>query len=78
MFTARESIERSAEVSGTKAPVKANSQPFLNRVLDFLSSVRFGVVLLCILVFLSFLGMIIIQQNVQGLTAHGFLIRCSR
>ena len=41
-----------------------------NRILDFLSSVRFGVVQLCILVFLSFLGMIIIQQNVQGFEAY--------
>ncbi|MEZ5425747.1 MAG: cytochrome c biogenesis protein ResB [Pyrinomonadaceae bacterium] len=42
----------------------------INRSIDFFSSVRFGVVLLCILVFLSFLGMIIIQQNVEGFDAH--------
>src|SRR5687768_16443581 len=45
---------------------KPKTVPFLNRFLDFLSSVRFGVVLLCILVFLSVLGMLFIQQNVQG------------
>jgi cytochrome c biogenesis protein len=46
-----------------KAKPKA---PILNRFLDFISSVRFGVFLLCLLTFLSFLGMIIVQQNVQG------------
>lgn len=48
---------------------KPKSQPIFNRFLDFLSSVRFGVVLLCILVVLSILGMVIIQQNVQGFDA---------
>lgn len=52
------------EVTKPKAP------PILNRILDFLSSVRFGVVLLCILVVLSVLGMVIIQQNVQGFDAY--------
>ncbi|HEY0051259.1 MAG TPA: cytochrome c biogenesis protein ResB, partial [Pyrinomonadaceae bacterium] len=45
-------------------------QPIGNRFLDFLSSVRFGVVLLCIMVFLAFMGMIIIQQNVQGFETY--------
>lgn len=45
---------------------KSKGVPIINRVLDFISSVRFGVVLLCILVFFSILGMLIIQQNVQG------------
>jgi cytochrome c biogenesis protein len=53
----------------TKEIVKPKTEPILNRVLDFLSSVRFGVVLLCILVFLSVLGMLFIQQNVQGFEA---------
>jgi len=48
---------------------KSKSAPFLNQILDFLSSVRFGIVLLCILVFLSVLGMLFIQQNVQGFEA---------
>ena len=48
---------------------KPKTAPILNRILDFLSSVRFGIVLLCILVFLSVLGMLIIQQNVQGFDA---------
>ncbi|REJ78416.1 MAG: hypothetical protein DWQ43_12135 [Acidobacteria bacterium] len=37
---------------------------------EFLSSVKLGVVLLVILVILSILGMVIIQQNVQGFDAH--------
>ncbi|HEY8561532.1 MAG TPA: cytochrome c biogenesis protein ResB [Pyrinomonadaceae bacterium] len=53
----------------TKEISKPKTAPLLNRVLDFLSSVRFGVVLLCILVFLSVLGMLFIQQNVQGFEA---------
>ncbi len=48
---------------------KPKSVPILNRILDFLSSVRFGVTLLCILVVLSVLGMLIVQQNVQGFDA---------
>lgn len=38
----------------------------LESILDFLSSVRLGVVLLCILVVLSMIGMLIVQQNVNG------------
>ncbi|HSK74184.1 MAG TPA: cytochrome c biogenesis protein ResB [Pyrinomonadaceae bacterium] len=49
---------------------KSKTTPVINRILDFLSSVRFGVVLLCILVALSMLGMLIIQQNVQGFDAY--------
>lgn len=45
---------------------KPKTAPVINRVLDFLSSVRFGVVLLCILVLLSLIGMLIVQQNVNG------------
>jgi cytochrome c biogenesis protein len=62
-------------MSAVEQTIKANekakpkSSPVLNRTLDFLSSVRFGVVLLCILVILSILGMVIIQQNVQGFDA---------
>lgn len=64
-------IEESVkEVAQPKAKVKRKSPPILNQILDFLSSVRFGVVLLCILVFLSMLGMIIIQQNVNGFDAY--------
>ncbi len=40
--------------------------PILNRMLNFLSSVRFGVVLLILLVIASMIGMLIMQQNVEG------------
>ncbi len=53
----------------TKEISKPKSAPIGNRILDFLSSVRLGIVLLCILVFLSVLGMLFIQQNVQGFEA---------
>lgn len=44
--------------------------PIFDRALNFLSSVRFGVVLLCVLVVLSIIGMLIVQQNVQGFDAY--------
>ena len=44
--------------------------PILKRVLDFLSSVKFGVVMLCVLVLLSLIGMLIVQQNVNGFDAY--------
>jgi cytochrome c biogenesis protein len=50
--------------------VSERSAPILNRMLDFLSSVRFGVSLLCILVVLSMIGMLIIQQGVQGFDTY--------
>jgi cytochrome c biogenesis protein len=53
----------------TKEISKPKTVPIVNRFLDFLSSVRLGIVLLCILVFLSVMGMLIIQQNVQGFDA---------
>ena len=40
------------------------------RVLDFLSSVKFGVVLLCVMVLLSVVGMLIVQQNVNGFDTY--------
>ena len=46
------------------------SAPIFNRILGFLSSVRFGVSLLCVLVLLSLVGMLIIQQNVEGFDAY--------
>lgn len=44
--------------------------PILDRAIRFLSSVRFGVTLLCTLVVLSMIGMLIIQQNVQGFDSY--------
>ncbi len=64
-------IEESVkEVAKPKAQVKRKSPPVLNQVLDFLSSVKFGVVLLCVLVTLSMAGMLIVQQNVNGFDAY--------
>jgi cytochrome c biogenesis protein len=42
----------------------------LGQMLDFVSSVRMGVVQLCILVVLAMLGMLILQQNVDGFDAY--------
>jgi len=53
-----------------KPVVREVSKPILNRVIDFLSSVRFGVSLLITLVVLSMVGMLIIQQNVQGFDSY--------
>lgn len=50
-----------------------NTQPktsFLSKSIDYLSSVRFGIILLLLLVFLCFLGMIIRQENVTGFEAY--------
>jgi len=63
MSAAEETI-RPKEISETK------SKPILDRAVEFLSSVRFGVVLLCVLVALSMIGMLIIQQNVQGFDSY--------
>ncbi len=62
MSAAEETI-KAKEVPKAKTPV-------VDRALDFLSSVRFGVVLLCVLVVLSMVGMLIIQQNVQGFDTY--------
>lgn len=51
-------------------PTPRPSKPILDRFLELISSVRFGVVLLCILVVLSIIGMLVIQQNVQGFDAY--------
>ncbi len=61
MSVAEETIkEQAARISPPK------SESLLDRALNFISSVRFGVVLLCVLVLLSLVGMLIIQQNVNG------------
>lgn len=58
------------ETVGGREAAKQRTKPIGDRALDFLSSVRFGVTLLCILVVLSMIGMLIIQQNVQGFDAY--------
>jgi cytochrome c biogenesis protein len=49
---------------------KRKTAPILNRFIDFISSVRFGVSLLIVLVVLSMIGMLIIQQNVEGFDTY--------
>ena len=63
MSAAEETI-RSGEAA------KQHAKPIGDRILDFLSSVRFGVTLLCVLVALSMIGMLIIQQNVEGFDSY--------
>lgn len=43
---------------------------FLDRIIKLLSSVRLGVILLSTLVTLSIIGMIVLQQNVEGFEAY--------
>ena len=58
------------ETLNAEPVVKARQAPILDRVINFISSVRFGVALLCVLVVLSMIGMVIIQQNVNGFDAY--------
>jgi cytochrome c biogenesis protein len=65
MSVAEETIKKTeAPTSAPKA--KTRGKPIINRILDGLSSVRFGVVLLIILTLLSIVGMLVVQQNVDG------------
>src|SRR5215204_1088631 len=63
MSAAKDTIE-------AKVLVRTAGKPMINQIVDFLSSVRFGVSLLIILVILSIIGMLIIQQNVQGFDSY--------
>jgi cytochrome c biogenesis protein len=58
------------ETLSGRETAKQRTKPIGDRILDFLSSVRFGVTLLCILVLLSMIGMLIIQQNVDGFDSY--------
>lgn len=62
-------MEEVAKIVETDVKPKTKSKPIVNRVLDFFSSVRFGVTLLVILVILSIIGMVVVQQNVSGFDA---------
>ena len=65
MSTAEETIE-------TRPAATRKSAPILNQILDFVSSVRFGVVQLTALVVLAMAGMLVLQQNVEGFDAYYF------
>lgn len=56
-------------IDGRKIP-KRIAVPIVDRFLDYVSSVRFGIILLILLVILSMIGMLIIQQNVQGFDVY--------
>lgn len=74
MSAVEEAIKNHAEVSEAKPQATPKTKPLVNRVLDFISSVRFGIVLLIILVLLSLTGMLIVQQNVNGFDAYFALL----
>ncbi len=57
--------ESKREISVANASAK-DSPSFITRVLDLLSSVRFGVVVLVLLAAACMVGMLIMQQNVEG------------
>ena len=63
-MSAIEESKREISVANTSAKV-ANAPSFITRVLDLLSSVRFGVALLVLLVIACMIGMLIMQQNVE-------------
>lgn len=64
--------EMSAAEESIKPEVVArvSDQSVLDRIVEFLSSVRFGVTLLIVLVVLSMIGMLIVQQNVNGFDSY--------
>lgn len=53
-----------------KTVVRDTGATWMDRALTFVSSVRFGVSLLIILVALSMIGMLIVQQNVNGFDSY--------
>jgi len=63
MSTAEETL-RSKDV------LRPKSDPIVNRGIDFLSSVRVGVVTLCLLVVLAMIGMLVMQQDVEGFATY--------
>lgn len=70
MSAAEETIRSGEETARGAGKSARKAVPIGNRLLDFISSVRFGVTLLCTLVVLSMIGMIIIQQNVEGFDSY--------
>ena len=58
--------ETKTQVAVPKAPPAAASPSLITRGLNLLSSVRFGVTLLVLLAIASMIGMLIVQQNVEG------------
>ncbi|HEY0408408.1 MAG TPA: cytochrome c biogenesis protein ResB [Pyrinomonadaceae bacterium] len=65
-MSAIEETKTSVGVKPTIKPATTASVPPLTRALNFLSSVRFGVTLLVLLAAACMIGMLIMQQNVEG------------
>jgi cytochrome c biogenesis protein len=64
-------VENSPIVKKTKSkPIVEIIVDFLGGVLDFISSVRFGVSMLIVLVVFSMIGMLVVQQNVVGFDSY--------
>ena len=59
-------MEEVKEIAAAPAKPKAKTKRIDERILDFLSSVRFGLFLLGTLIIFSVVGMVIVQQNVSG------------
>jgi cytochrome c biogenesis protein len=59
-------MEEVKEIAEAPAKPKARTKRIDERFLDFLSSIRFGLVLLGALIVFSVVGMLIVQQNVNG------------
>lgn len=58
------------ETLNPKPAARETGTSFIDRTIAFFSSVRFGVSLLVILVILSMIGMLIVQQNVDGFDSY--------
>lgn len=63
-------VEETLKTTPAQPRTRGKSTPLLNRGLDLISSVRTGIVQLVILVILSMIGMLVMQQNVQGFEAY--------
>ncbi len=58
--------ETKSEIAVQSSPARVETPSFVIRTLNLLSSVRFGVTQLVLLVIASMFGMLIMQQNVEG------------
>jgi cytochrome c biogenesis protein len=59
-------IERNITAATIPVRSKTGGEPFLSRFLGLFASVRFGIVLLCLLALACLVGMVVMQQNVDG------------
>jgi cytochrome c biogenesis protein len=65
-MSAVKEIQNAALGKNSREAVRSASSSFVTRALTFLSSVRFGIILLILLVLASMTGMLIMQENVAG------------